>query len=647
MPAAKAARTRRAATRTLDAVPDRIDTRDWFYRPSLIPLPDTLVNIHRVPVVLDQGQEGACTGFALSAVINYLIAQRGGRAAQKLPVSPHMLYQLARRYDEWPGEAYEGSSARGAMKAWVRHGVCEAALWPETRTGVAQLTPAVVSNARRAPGGAFYRVSHREVRDMHAALAELGILYMTTMVHDGWDSPRGGTKTVRYEAAGKPRSLRLPVIARHGRAVSGHAVAIVGYTGEGFIIQNSWGTGWGRGGFALLPYEDYMLHATDVWAAQLGVPVALDLWREGSADTTQGVARAERAIPLDDIRPFVVDVGNNGELSAAGNYWTTKADVEALFREIIPARAAAWPKRRVLLYLHGGLNSETDAAKRVIAFKDVMLENGIYPLHVMWESGAFETLRHIVHDLFTGTDDNARAGFMRLVRDIIGEGRDRSLELTAAGIGGKLWREMKENAWLSSNHPRQAGAVQIMAGALKEAVAAEAGQWELHVVAHSAGAIYAAHALPHLLGTGIPLKSFHLMAPAMPLALFREALMPPIAEGRCPRPDTYILGDEAERDDSVGPYGKSLLYLVSNAFEPKRGTPLLGMQAFLEADEAVRAMLAPGLVIAKRPREGAPGTSQSRTHGGFDNDKDTMNSILRNILGSRPKREFSERDLVF
>lgn len=35
-----------------------------------------------------------------------------------------MLYELARRYDEWPGEGYEGSSARGAMKGWVRHGVC-------------------------------------------------------------------------------------------------------------------------------------------------------------------------------------------------------------------------------------------------------------------------------------------------------------------------------------------------------------------------------------------------------------------------------------------------------------------------------------------------------------------------------------------
>jgi C1A family cysteine protease len=31
----------------------------------------------------------------------------------------------------------------------------------------------------------------------------------------------------------------------------GHAAAVVGYTAAGnFIIRNSWGTGWGRDGFA-------------------------------------------------------------------------------------------------------------------------------------------------------------------------------------------------------------------------------------------------------------------------------------------------------------------------------------------------------------------------------------------------------------
>ena len=45
-----------------------------------------------------------------------------------------MLYELARRYDEWPGENYAGSSARGAMKGWHKHGVCAETMWPSHAT---------------------------------------------------------------------------------------------------------------------------------------------------------------------------------------------------------------------------------------------------------------------------------------------------------------------------------------------------------------------------------------------------------------------------------------------------------------------------------------------------------------------------------
>src|SRR4051794_37168110 len=62
--------------RKLDAVPDRIDIRDWVYHPSLAPLPDQVVNCDMVPEILNQGSEGACTGFALAAVVNYLLGSR-------------------------------------------------------------------------------------------------------------------------------------------------------------------------------------------------------------------------------------------------------------------------------------------------------------------------------------------------------------------------------------------------------------------------------------------------------------------------------------------------------------------------------------------------------------------------------------------
>ena len=67
----------RKLSKKLDAFPDRIDVRDWFYQPTLAPLPSQLINCDKVPAILNQGQEGACTGFALAAVINYHLCCNG------------------------------------------------------------------------------------------------------------------------------------------------------------------------------------------------------------------------------------------------------------------------------------------------------------------------------------------------------------------------------------------------------------------------------------------------------------------------------------------------------------------------------------------------------------------------------------------
>ena len=37
----------------------------------------------------------------------------------------------------------------------------------------------------------------------------------------------------------------------------GHAIAIIGYNNEGFIIRNSWGKKYGDDGYSILPYEDF------------------------------------------------------------------------------------------------------------------------------------------------------------------------------------------------------------------------------------------------------------------------------------------------------------------------------------------------------------------------------------------------------
>jgi hypothetical protein len=658
----------------LDAFPDKIDVRDWFYQPTLAPLPEQYIHVDGLPLVLDQGLEGACTGFALAAVINYHLC-RNRRikpgAREKEGVSPRMLYEMARRYDEWPGEAYEGSSARGSVKGWVAHGVVKNWQWQNKMTGPSHLDEQLAKDALNIPAGAYFRVMHRNIRDMHAAISETGILFATLLVHEGWMQPKETSRAYKYTSDGKTRTIRLPVIEQKEGADGGHAIAIVGYTRDGFIIQNSWGKHWGFNGLALLPYEDWMLHSSDCWVVQLGVPVETDFWKgSNNHDTSRKRQLAPGMVPLESIRPYVINIGNDGYLSGSGSYWTTETDVQRLFVQVAET-SKDWKKKRIMLYFHSGLQSEKEVARRVISFKQVCLENNIYPIHIMWENDFWTSLKGKVFNLFAGNDDETNTWLAKL-RESAPEIRDRTFELSAAKTGNMLWDEMKRNAELASTNPAAAGirkkAIATVAEKGLEAYnnlsQKDKNKCEIHIVAHSAGAIFITYAMEALLQIGIPVKSVQFLAPAISIDLFKEKYVPLMEQQEQLRPTIYALSDKGERDDDVGPYGKSLLYLVSNAFEKTRGTPLLGMERFINGqnpdldqklvDKEISNMLMqpvngwPALVIAGRApgmQEIGPDICRAASHGAFDNDNFTLNSVLYRILGKEPSRRFDINDL--
>jgi hypothetical protein len=94
--------------------------------------------------------------------------------------------------------------------------------------------------------------------------------------------------------------------------------------------------------------------------------------------------------------------------------------------------------------------------------------------------------------------------------------------------------------------------------------------------------------------------------------------------------------------------------LVSNAFEGTRGVALLGMQRFQKEPALAGLFTRDNLIIAGQAPAGAendpknmPNISRSNSHGGFDNDPDTLNSVLYRILDGPPPRPFTTRDLQF
>ena len=123
--------------------------RRWRSRPCERMRPDP-----RIPLpILNQENTNACTGFALATVVTHL--RRRHLGAKEPAVSPFMIYSMARRYDEFPGAIEEdtGSSLRGAMKGWYKHGVCRADLW-RTEPMPAPRRPPIRLVVRRRPPSA-------------------------------------------------------------------------------------------------------------------------------------------------------------------------------------------------------------------------------------------------------------------------------------------------------------------------------------------------------------------------------------------------------------------------------------------------------------------------------------------------------------
>jgi Papain family cysteine protease len=611
--------------RRLDARPDTVDFRDLMYVPTLVEVPTEMPLARyrraRVPI-LDQGREGACTGYGLATTVHFLLRTRHGKRDRD-PISPAMLYAMARRYDEWPGEGYEGSSARGAMKGWHKHGVCSLALWKSSRPGKAVdlLTEDRARDARGHPLGAYFRVNHKDLVAMHAAIAEVGILYATASVHSGWDEV-GSDGRIPFEKTDE----------------GGHAFAIVGYDRDGFWIQNSWGADWGHDGFCHMLYDDWLENGTDVWVARLGAPVTLRTVEGGGARSAMA-AKGSGYTP-DDLRPHVVSLGNDGHPRPTGTYGTTKEGIEAIFRRDFPRITGKWKTKRVLLYAHGGLVGEEGALQRIADVRQALLQHEVYPLAFVWHSDYWTTITNALRD---ATRTRRAEGALDAAKDFMLDRVDDMLEPVARlGTGKLVWREMKENALAATEEPK--GGARLVATLV--AALAKRGV-EVHVAGHSAGSILHAPLVAMLAKLGVTIRSCTLWAPACTATLFKKHYLPAIQSGRVERFGLFTLTDAAEQDDDcAGIYHKSLLYLVSHAFEKEPriplvspGEPLLGMAKGIEGDAKLRALFTGGrpnvdwVQAPNQAPEGSPNASTARHHGDFDDDRATILATLARILG--------------
>jgi hypothetical protein len=161
------------------------------------------------PVCLDQGSEGACTGFAVSQEA----AARPVKVTGITNAVARKVYKRAQQLDEWKGEDYEGSSVLGAMKAGQELGWYTEYRWA---FGEEDLALAIGYKGPAVLGVNWYEGMGNADKD--------GLIHIT------------------------------------GRLLGGHAILCNGYNHRKRIyrLHNSWGDQWGRQGDCFITAEDMM-----------------------------------------------------------------------------------------------------------------------------------------------------------------------------------------------------------------------------------------------------------------------------------------------------------------------------------------------------------------------------------------------------
>jgi hypothetical protein len=628
----------------LDARPDTLDFRDRMYEATLYEVPTSkpLKDYLKVGVpILNQGKYGACAGYGLATVANYLLRTRKV-VPDKATVSPWMLYAMAQDFDEHDaaaGYAKEtdpdvGATARSAMKGWQKYGVCQENYY--TNKGPCKPNAELVADSRLRPLGSYFRVNHIDVVAMHTALSEVGVLYATALIHSCWYKPdKNGVITFSPDVEG------------------GHAFAIVGYDKQGFWIQNSWGTNWGAGGFGKITYDDWLQCGTDVWVARLGVPIELKtVTAAAMLSTPMTVQSNGYAAP--ELDPHIISIGDKGMLRTNGAFSKSADEVRNLFGKDIPqfVKTSGWTRKKLVLYAHGGLVSEDAVVPRIADYWATMEKEEAYLVGFVWHTDYLTTLEEILKDVVRSVKPE---GILSGAKDFLWDRLDDTLEPIARVASGKSeWDKMKANGMAASENAQ--GGARIAAEGIRALLASDPA-FEIHLVGHSAGSIFLAPLIKILTQEfDLPIKTCTLLAPACTTKVFEQFYIPAAGNGKLEEFALFTLDDNTERADNCAQiYHKSLLYLVSDAFEDQiripimhpDGEPLLGMEKFIQETQINPGNGQPVTIQRwlqdknfdwiKSPNnepEGSKDATQARHHGDFSTDRYALEAALVRITGA-------------
>ncbi|MBL9121288.1 MAG: caspase family protein [Phycisphaerae bacterium] len=333
------------------------------------------------------------------------------------------------------------------------------------------------------------------------------------------------------------------------------------------------------------------------------------------------------ALAMARLRAHVL-VMRHGRFAQGDLYSSLAEDAEALVGEHLRAWMNALPANevaRIVLCAHDVFAPEEETLRLARHQAGWWLANGVYPIHVLWESGFNETLGQLL--------DAARTRVLGPNSSLEG-GVDPLLEGAVRVLGGPtLWAGVKRGAERAFDGD---GGGRRLLNLLRDELAKAPRPVELHLIADGAGAGFQGQVIRHLASNRmLPARTLSLLAPAMSVGEFRGSIAPFIGSA-VRHLSLFTLARDLERAERCGCYGKSFLSLLRGSLEEATSAEVLGLEESLRRSPDVARLF--GLAGASgAPGEAlfagiAPGITEAGTTSGFVDDTATMNSALRRVL---------------
>jgi len=231
------------------ALPAQIDLRNWF------------------SPIEDQDSLGSCTANAAVGLLEYF--ERRGRG-RHIDASRLFVYKAARNLLGWTGDT--GAYLRTAMETLVLFGAPPERYWPYDGRSAASNNHYDVEPPAFCYGfGANYKAVKYFRLDSPGATPAQVLMNVKTYLANGFPSMFGFPVYSEFDNPLPGGLIAFP--APNSQYRGGHAIVAAGYDDNvmigpdrgALLIRNSWGTGWGNGGYGWMSYRYVTQDLAEDW----------------------------------------------------------------------------------------------------------------------------------------------------------------------------------------------------------------------------------------------------------------------------------------------------------------------------------------------------------------------------------------------